>query len=289
MTFALLGSILVDGIAYAMILFMIAVGLSMTMGLMRVVNLAHGAFAMFGGFLAATLPAALGVPPVAAMLLAVVVVALAALPIERWLIRRFYRRPELDQMLVTIGVMFVLIALANMLFGSGLKAIELPEVLTGTVDLGFRSVPTHRVAVTVLGLAVLALLWFAVERSSFGIRVRAAVDNAPIAQAVGIDTRRIYAVAFAAGAALAALGGIAGAELLPMEPAYASKYLVTFLAVVAVGGHGTLFGSFLAALLLGIVETSMKYLVPQLSSVAFFATMFLVLMVRPQGLFGRHA
>lgn len=289
MTFALLGSILVDGIAYAMILFMIAVGLSMTMGLMRVVNLAHGAFAMFGGFLAATLPAAFGLPPVVAMLLAVAVVAAAALPIERWLIRRFYRRPELDQMLVTIGVMFVLIALANMLFGSGLKAIDLPQALTGTIDLGFRSVPTHRVAVTVLGLIVLALLWFTVERSSFGIRVRAAVDNAPIAQAVGIDTRRIYALAFAAGAALAALGGIAGAELLPMEPAYASKYLVTFLAVVAVGGHGTLFGSFLAALLLGLVETTTKYLVPQLSSVAFFATMFLVLLVRPQGLFGRHA
>ena len=152
-----------------------------------------------------------------------------------------------------------------------------------------RSVPVHRIAVAVLGLVVLALLWFSVERSSFGIKVRAAVDNAPIAQAVGINTTRIYAVAFAAGAGLAALGGIAGAELLPMEPAYASKYLVTFLAVVAVGGHGTLLGSFLAAMLLGMVDTSMKYLVPQLSSIAFFLTMFLVLLVRPHGLFGKRA
>ncbi|MDM0069703.1 branched-chain amino acid ABC transporter permease [Variovorax sp. J31P207] len=289
MTTTLLGSILLDGIAYAMILFMITIGLSMTMGLMRVTNLAHGAFAMFGGFIAATLPARFGLPPYAAIVVAVAAVALAAVPIERLLIRRFYRRPELDQMLVTIGIMFVLIALADLLFGSALTTLKLPDSLAGSVDIGHRSVPVHRLVVTALGLGVLAALWFSVERSSFGIKVRAAVDNAPIAQTVGIDTARIYAFTFAAGAGLAALGGIAGAELLPMEPAYASKYLVTFLAVVAVGGHGTLFGSFLAALLLGMVDTTMKYLVPQLSSIAFFATMFLVLLVRPNGLFGRHA
>jgi branched-chain amino acid transport system permease protein len=289
MSLVLLGNVLVDGFAYAMILFMITVGLSMTMGLMRVVNLAHGAFAMFGGFLSVTVASYLGLPPLAAMVVAIVVVAAAALPIERWLVRRFYRRPELDQMLVTIGLMFVLIAVANLLWGSALTAVKLPDFLTGSVQVIDRSIPLHRIAVSVLGLGVLALLWFSVERSTFGIRVRAAVDSAPIARAVGIDTARIYALTFAAGAGLAALGGIAGAELLPMEPAYASKYLVTFLAVVAVGGHGTIAGSFFAALLLGMVDTTMKYLVPQLSSVAFFLTMFLVLLVRPQGLFGRHA
>ncbi len=285
----LAGNIVVDGFAYAMILFMITVGLSMTMGLMRVVNLAHGAFAMFGGFIAAWLPLHFGAPPLVAMLVAIVAVAVASVPVERWLIRRFYRRPELDQMLVTIGIMFVLIACANMMFGSGITTLALPTFLNTSVELFGRSIPAHRIAVAVLGLAVLVVLWTALERSSFGIRVRAAVDNAPIAQAVGIDTTRIYAMTFAAGAGLAALGGIAGAELLPMEPAYASKYLVTFLAVVAVGGHGTILGSFLAALLLGMVDTATKYLMPQLSSVAFFLTMFLVLLVRPQGLFGRHA
>lgn len=289
MSLSLLGSILVDGFAYAMILFMITIGLSMTMGLMRVVNLAHGAFAMLGGFLAALLPTWLGLDPLLAMLVAIVAVAIAAVPIERWLIRRFYRRPEIDQMLLTIGVMFVVIAVCNLVFGSGLTALKLPQVMTGSVSFGERTIPRHRIVVMVLGLVVLAMLWFSVERSSFGIKVRAAVDNAPIARAVGIDTAHIYAVTFAAGAGLAALGGIAGAELLPMEPAYASKYLVTFLAVVAVGGHGTLFGSFLAALLLGFVDTTVKYLVPELSSIAFFLTMFIVLMIRPQGLFGRHA
>jgi branched-chain amino acid transport system permease protein len=289
MSLELAASILIDGVAYAMVLFMITIGLSMTMGLMRVVNLAHGAFAMAGGFLAAALPAALGLPVWLGMALAIALVALAALPIERWLLRRFYRRSELDQMLVTIGIMFICMALANIVFGSSIKSVPLPEALQGSIDIGYRLVQKHRLLVVALGVAVLVLLWFAVERSDFGIRVRAAVDNAPTAQAVGIDTARLYAVAFAAGAALAALGGIVGAELLPMEASYAGKYLVTFLAVVAVGGQGTLAGSFVAALLLGGVETTMKYLVPQLSSVAFFLTMFLVLLLRPQGLFGRRA
>jgi branched-chain amino acid transport system permease protein len=288
-SFTLVSSILIDGVAYAMILFMITVGLSMTMGLMRVVNMAHGAFAMLGGFLAAKVPLALGVPIWVGFALAIGLVGLIALPIERLLIRRFYRRDELDQMLVTIGLMFVAIAGTNLFFGSSFTSVPLPEAFNGTVDLGFRSIARHRLIVVAAGLIVVTVLWLAVDRSSFGIRVRAAVDNAPIARAVGINTTRIYAITFALGAALAALGGIAGAELLPMEPTYASRYLVTFLAVVAVGGHGNLFGSFFAALLLGIVETTMKYMVPQLASAAFFLTMFVVLLVRPQGLFGRHA
>lgn len=288
MSLTLISSILIDGIAYAMILFMITVGLSMTMGLMRFVNLAHGAFAMLGGFLAAKLPVMFGVPIWAGFVLAIGLIGLMSLPIERILIKRFYRRDELDQMLVTIGLMFVATAGANLLFGSSFSSVPLPEAFSGTVDLGFRTIARHRLIVIATGLVVVAVLWFAVDKSSFGIRVRASVDNAPIARAIGINTTTIYASTFAIGAMLAALGGIAGAELLPMEPTYASKYLVTFLAVVAVSGHGNLFGSFFAALLLGIVETSMKYMVPQLASAAFFLTMFIVLLMRPQGLFGRN-
>lgn len=289
MSFALLSSILIDGVTYAMILFMITVGLSMTMGLMRVVNLAHGAFAMLGGFLAASIPQRLGVPIGLGFVLAIAVVALLAVIFERTLLRRFYRRDDLDQMLVTIGLMFLATAAVNLMFGSTVTSVALPELFNGTVDLGFRSIPRHRLIVVGCGLVVVCVLWLTVDRSSFGIRVRAAVDNAPIARAIGIDTTKIYAATFVMGAALAALGGIAGAELLPMESTYASKYLVILLAVVAVGGNGNLFGSFFAALLLGIVETSMKYMVPQLASAAFFLTMIIVLLVRPQGLFGRHA
>jgi branched-chain amino acid transport system permease protein len=288
MSLELIGNIALDSAAYAMILFMITIGLSMTMGLLRIVNLAHGAFAMMGGFLVASLPGWLGLSVWSSIVVAIAAVALLALPIERWLLRRFYGRSDLDQMLVTIGFMFICVALANTIFGSGIVSVPLPDALQGSVEIGPRLLQRHRIFVMLLGLAVLGILWFAVERSSFGIRVRAAVDNADIAQAVGIDTTRVYALAFCSGAALAALGGIVGAELLPMEASYASKYLVIFLAVVAVGGQGTLFGSFVAALLLGTVETATKYLLPQLSSIAFFLTMFLVLLIRPQGLFGRR-
>lgn len=289
MSLELAGNILLDSVAYAMILFMITIGLSMTMGLLRIVNLAHGAFAMIGGFLAATLPSWLGFSVWGSIVVAIAAVTLLALPVERWLLRRFYGRSDLDQMLVTIGFMFICVALANTIFGSSIVSVPLPSALQGAVEVGPRMLQKHRIFVTLLGLAVLAILWLTVERSSFGIKVRAAVDNAPIAQAMGIDTTRVYAIAFATGAALAALGGIVGAELLPMEASYASKYLVIFLAVVAVGGQGTLFGSFVAALLLGGVETTTKYLLPQLSSIAFFLTMFLVLLIRPQGLLGKRA
>lgn len=283
----LFASIMIDGIAYAMILFMITVGLSIALGLMHVVNMAHGAFAMLGGFAAVTLMHRAGWCFEFAVPAAVLFTALASLPIERYLISRVYRRPELDQALLTIGVAFVAIALVNLWLGASFSAIELPPWLSGPIDLGFRSFPRHRLAVILLGFLVSAALWVFIERSRFGIRLRAAVDNAGIAQAVGINTTLLYSSAFAIGAGLAALGGIAGAELLPMEANYPVKYLVLFLAVVAVGGQGTLFGTFLAAILLGVVDTAAKYLLPDIASISFYLTMLVVLAVRPQGLFGR--
>jgi len=283
----LFASIMIDGIAYAMILFMITVGLSIALGLMHVVNMAHGAFAMLGGFAAVTLMNRASWRFEFAVPAAVLLTALASLPIERYLISRVYRRRELDQALLTIGVAFVAIALVNLWLGASFSAIELPPWLSGPVDLGFRSFPRHRLAVILLGFLVSAALWVFIERSRFGIRLRAAVDNAGIAQAVGINTTLLYSSAFAIGAGLAALGGIAGAELLPMEANYPVKYLVLFLAVVAVGGQGTLFGTFLAAILLGVVDTAAKYLLPDIASISFYLTMLVVLAVRPQGLFGR--
>lgn len=283
----LLASIMIDGIAYAMILFMITVGLSIALGLMHIVNMAHGAFAMLGGFAAVTLMQQAGWPFELAVPAAVALTALASVPIERYLISRVYRRSELDQALLTIGIAFVAIALVNLWLGASFASIELPAWLSGPVDLGFRSFPRHRIAVIALGVIVSAALWIFIERSRFGIRLRAAVDNAGIAQAVGINTTLLYSLAFAIGAGLAALGGIAGAELLPMEANYPVKYLVLFLAVVAVGGQGALFGTFLAAILLGLVDTASKYLLPDIASISFYLTMLVVLALRPQGLFGR--
>lgn len=283
----LLISILVDGISYGMILFIISIGLSITMGLMRVVNMAHGGFAMLGGFFAAAIMAWLGLSFVAGLAIATVVVALVSVPIERYLMRLVYGRHVLDQALLSIGMIYIIIAAANLLFGSSITTLQIPHALTGWVTIGQHTMPKYRIFIIVAGLIVLGFLWFAIERTSFGVRVRAAVDNSAIAQSVGINTSLLYSVAFAIGAGLAALGGIIGAQIMPMESTYALKYLVLVLAVVTVGGMGTVTGSFVAALLLGLINTAAIYLVPSLASVAFYIAMFLVLTLRPQGLFGR--
>jgi branched-chain amino acid transport system permease protein len=283
----LLISILVDGVSYGMILFIISIGLSITMGLMRVVNMAHGGFAMLGGFFAAAIMAWLGLSFVAGLAIATVVVALVSVPIERYLMRLVYGRHVLDQALLSIGMIYIIIAGANLLFGSSITTLQIPQYLTGWVTIGEHTMPKYRIFIIIAGLIVLALLWLAIERTSFGVRVRAAVDNSAIAQSVGINTSLLYSVAFAIGAGLAALGGIIGAQIMPMESTYALKYLVLVLAVVTVGGMGTVTGSFVAALLLGLINTAAIYLVPSLASVAFYIAMFLVLTLRPQGLFGR--
>lgn len=283
----LIASILVDGVAYGMILFMISVGLTVTLGLMRVVNLAHGLFAMLGGYFCAFLATRFGLPLLPGLGVAALCVATIAIVLERLLVARVYGRPELDQVLLTIGIAFFGIAGVSVLFGTSLVAIPLPHFLQGATDIGFRTIPTQRLAGLAAGLASVLGIWFILERTRFGILLRATVDKADAADALGINTRWVYAVTFALSAALAAVGGVVGAELLPIEPFYVLKYLVLFLAIVAVGGLGSIWGSFVAALLLGTIETAGKYLYPEMASVILYAVMLGVLSWRPNGLFGR--
>lgn len=280
-------NILVDGIAYGMILFMIAVGLSVTMGLMQVVNLAHGGFALIGGTLAHWFSHDLGLGFWAALSLAVAGTIAIAIPLERLIYRRIYGFGELQQVLATIGLTFLMIATVNLWQGSTLLPIRLPESLQAPVNLGFRTLPAHRIFVILLGLAIILGLWVLLDRTRFGIRLRAAVDKSDTASAIGIDTRRIYMITFAIGAGLAALGGIFGAELLPIDAYYPLRYMVLFLIVVAVGGMGSVPGSFLAALGLGLVETAARYLLPDLATITFFSLVILLLTLRPRGLLGR--
>jgi len=280
-------NIAVDGIAYGMILFMIAVGLSVTMGLMRVVNLAHGGFALIGGALAHWLGGDLGLGFWLAALLAIAGTVAIALPLERVVYRRIYGFGELQQVLATIGLAFLMIAAVNWWQGSTLLAIQLPEGLRQSLDLGFRKLTAHRAAVILVGLMVIAGLWWLLDRTRFGIRLRAAVDNRNTASSLGIDTGRIYMLTFALGAGLAALGGILGAELLPIDAYYPLRYMVLFLIVVAIGGMGSILGSFIAAIGIGVIETASRYLVPDLATIVFFSVVILFLAIRPQGLMGR--
>ncbi|KQW64959.1 branched-chain amino acid ABC transporter permease [Variovorax sp. Root411] len=280
-------NILIDGLAYGMVLFVIAVGLSVTLGLMRFVNLSHGAFAMVGGYCAALLTREAQWSFWLAVPAAVLATALLGGVLEALVLRHLYRRKELEQVLFTIGLSFVLIATTNVLVGPQVQMIPLPPLLAGSVDLGFRTLPAQRLLVIGAGCAVAALAAWTVTRTRFGIWLRAAVDHSGTASSLGIPIRTVQCASFAAGAALAGLGGILGAELMPLEPYYALKYLVLVLVVVSVGGMGSITGSLLAAVLLGVIETASKYLASEWGSLFFFVAMALLLAWRPNGLLKR--
>ena len=280
-------SIGADALAYGMVLFVISIGLSVTMGLMKVINLAHGAFAMIGGYIASYLTQQLGLPFGAALLAAILGTVLVAVPLERLLFRRIYGAPELTQVLMTIGITFVIIGIANFLMGPTLKTIVLPPALQGSLDIGFRTIPAHKLFATAIGALVAASLWFLVERTAFGIKLRATVDDAAMAGALGVRTGLVYAVSFAIAIGLAALGGVVGAQLLPIEPYYALRYMVTFLVVVSVGGAGSIPGALLACLLLGGVETTTRYLVPAYGDFFFYLAVIVIVCIFPNGLLGR--
>lgn len=281
-------SIAVDAVAYSMVLFVISIGLSVTMGLMKVVNLAHGAFAMMGGYIAAFATHQLGAPYGVAIVAAVIGTVLAAIPVERGLYRRIYGAPELTQVLMTIGITFVIIGIANYAMGPSMKTIPLPKMLEGPVDIGFRSIAAHKLFAVATGLVVAGTAWLVIERTAFGVKLRASVDNATMAGALGVRTKVVYAVSFAAAVGLAALGGVVGAQLLPIEPYYALRYMVTFLVVVSVGGAGSIPGALLACLLLGAVETTGRYLMPEFGEFFFYLAVIAIVCVFPHGLLGRR-
>jgi branched-chain amino acid transport system permease protein len=276
-------TILLDGLAYGMVLFIISVGLTITMGLMRVVNLAHGGFAMAGGYIAAMAVGG-GVPfLVAALLGAVAAGALGAIA-EMTIFRPLYRKGELAQVLMTFGLTFVVIAALTAIFGTNIRPLPVPESLSGNVDLGFRFYPAYRLFLIGAGLVLAIVLWFVIERSLFGARLRAAVDNPRMARAVGIDVDRLFTATFVMGCALAGFGGVIGAELLPLEPFYALRYLVIFLVVVTVGGLGSFRGSLAAAIVLGVIDTAGKFLFPDFAAFLLFGLVFLLLLWRPNGI-----
>lgn len=284
---ASLVSIGFHGLAYGMILYVISVGLSVTMGLMGFVNLAHGVFAMAGGYLMYSLMTRLGLPWLPALALACLLVAAGSMVLERLLYARLYTAGELPQVLFTIGLIFVAVAVARIAYGPLPLAAPLPDFLTGQVQLGARSFPTYRVGVIVAAAIIIAALWFGLERTRWGAMVRAAVDNRSMAQSIGIDTGRLFTFTFALGSGLAALGGALGADLIAMTPTYPFEQLVYFLIVVAIGGLGTLRGPFLGALLIGIGDTACKYWVPQFGAFFIYAATMALLLWRPQGLLGR--
>jgi branched-chain amino acid transport system permease protein len=279
------GSLLIDGIAYGMVLLLISAGLTVTLGVMRVVNLAHCGFAMIGGYAALALVERLGF--VGALVAATALTAALGALLERTLYRWIYATSELGQILMTIGLAFVMIASVNLVFGSTTHTLAIPEWLKGNWQFGPLVLSVYRLFLILVSAAIALGLWVMLEVTEFGVKLRAAVDNQRMARCVGIDVQRVFASTFMTGCGLAAVGGILGGQLLPLEPWYALRFLVPVLMVVAVGGLGSLKGSFFAALMLGLTDTFGRYYLPAVGAFVIYLAALVSLLWRPEGLFAR--
>jgi len=285
-------TILFDGIAYGMLLFILAVGLSVTMGLMNFINLAHGAFAMVGGYLTVVLMQRFEVPFLICLPLAFVGTALLGAVLERTLYRPMYRKPHLDQVLFSIGLAFMAVASVDYFVGSQQQIMQLPVWLKGRTELGTGSpwelgMGHYRLFIIAVCAALTVGLQYVLSATRFGSRLRASVDDPRVAAGMGINVNVVFAMTFAVGSGLAGLGGALGAEVLGLDPTFPLKFMVYFLIVVAVGGTSSITGPLLAALLLGVADVAGKYYVPKLGAFIVYSLMLAILMWRPQGLFVR--
>jgi branched-chain amino acid transport system permease protein len=309
--------VLFDGIAYGMLLFLLSVGLTVTLGMMNFVNLAHCAFAMVGGFTTVWLMAGpdfgitaftfviprLGVdlafsgihffslPPFpffATLPFAFLFAAALSVVFERVLYRRLYRASDLDQVLLTIGIAFVSVAVAAYYFGTTPQLLSVPDYLRGSFDFMGLNIGAYRLFLVGIGIVVTITLVVGLEYTRFGAQVRAAVDNQRMARGLGIDVDRTFAITFALGSGLAGLGGALAIEIVGLDYYFAFAYLVFVLIVVSVGGLGSIIGSFAAAIVIGVSDIAGKYYVPQLGSFLIYLVMLAVLMWRPAGLFGKR-
>ncbi len=283
-----LGFILLYGVSYGLVLCLVSLGLVVTMGLMRLVNLAHGAFAAIGGYIAVGLAARSGLSFPLAIVVSVFAVSALGVLAERLLFRRLYGRSELDQVVVTLGVNFIVVAAITAFFGPNSQDLPLPDYLKGDIDLGFRTFERYRLFTTLVCIAVIAALWWAFERTRIGAVLRAAVDNPSMTQAIGINVPRLFSGTFALGCGLGALGGALGAYTLPIEPTWPFKYLVLMLVVVALSGEGQIRSAVAVSLIVGIVEAGGRYLFPEAGGFLIYLLLIGLMIWRPQGLLARR-
>lgn len=278
---------LFDGVAYGMLLFTISVGLSVTMGIMHFTNLAHGSFAMGGAYLLVVLVTKLGMPFIVSVALVFILVFLVGLAAERFIFRYYYKSTPLEQVLLTIGIVFMSVAITRYLFGPLSVGFPLPSYLSGSLQFGEMFFPLYRIAIIIFGLCIAVILWLVLDRTLTGAKLRAAVERRSIAEAVGINVSLLLSVVFALGAGLAALGGALSVEILGLTPTYALDYLALVLIIVIVGGMGSVKGAFFTSLLIGIVDNGGKFLFPELGAFIVYFIAFAVLLWRPDGLFAR--
>jgi branched-chain amino acid transport system permease protein len=280
--------VLFDGLAYGMLLFLMSVGLSVTLGMMNFVNLAHCSFAMLGAYVIVTLMNAWGWPFFASLPAAFIAAALASVLLERIFFRRFYNSSELNQCLLTIGIVFVSIAGAAYIYGTDVQSVQMPRYLLGSFHVLGVDFAVYRLFLIGVALVITVLLGLTIESTRFGAQVRAAVNNQRMARGLGINVDGLFAITFALGSGLAGLGGALAIAMLGLDPSFALTYLIYVLIVVSVGGLGSISGSFIAAMLLGVSDIAGKYYVPAIGSFLIYFVMIVLMMWRPAGLFGRR-
>ncbi len=285
-------TILFDGIAYGMLLFILALGLAVTMGLMNFINLAHGAFAMVGGYVTVLLMQRAGVPFLLCLPAAFLGAALLGAVLERTLYRPLYRKPHLDQVLFSIGLTFMAVASVDWFMGSTQQFIQLPQWLRGRTEIGTGAwtlgMGHYRLFIIAVCAALTVVLQYVLSNTRFGSRLRASVDDQRVAAGLGINVNMVFLSTFAFGCGLAGLGGALGAEVLGLDPTFPLKFMIYFLIVVAVGGTSSITGPLLAALLLGIADVAGKYYIPKMGAFIVYLLMIAILIWRPQGLFVRQ-
>ncbi|MDB5517750.1 MAG: hypothetical protein JWQ17_4508 [Tardiphaga sp.] len=277
--------VLLFGISYGLVLALIAIGLVVTMGLMRVTNLAHGAFAAIGGYVSTGLMTNAGVPLPLAIVIASVVVAAFSIVVERAFFVYLYSATELEQVLLTIGLDFIVIGALTFVYGPNIYPTPLPTYLSANIDLGVRTIETYRLVVVAVSLIVIGCLWYMFDRTTLGARLRAAVDNRTMAQSMGINVPVLFSLTFALGSGLAAFGGALGAPMLPLEPLYPFKYLILVLVVVALSGFGNVKSVVGVAIVVGIVETAGRLFFPGLGAFLIYLLLIVLMIWRRDGLF----
>ena len=281
-------TLLLDGVAYGMLLFVLSAGLAVTLGLMNFINLAHGAFAMLGGYVAALLMSRAGVPFLATLPLAFLIPALVGVVLERTLYRRLYGAIPLDQVLFTIGLVLMAMPAANYLLGNQPQQINLPDFLHGRLEFQGVGIGIYRLFTIVLCGAIAAALQIFLVRTRFGAQLRAAVDDARVAAGLGVNVDLLFAVTFAVGSGLAGLGGALAADVVGgVDPSFPLKFLVIMLIVVTIGGANGILGALFGALLLGVLDVLGKYYAPSIGAFIIYAVMVATLVLRPNGLFAK--
>jgi branched-chain amino acid transport system permease protein len=276
---------LVNGAFYALL----SLGLAVIFGLLGIVNFAHGALYMLGAFAAWILLDQFGVNYWFALVLAPLIVGALGVVIERLFLRHLYKLDEIYGLLLTFGLTLIAEGIFRELYGVSGQNYPVPELLSGATNLGFMVLPNYRAWVVLASLVVCLGTWYLIERTRLGAYLRAGTENAPLVQAFGINVPMMVMLTYGAGAALAALAGVLAAPIIQVNPLMGSNLIIVVFAVVVIGGMGSILGSVITGLGLGLVEGMTRVFYPEASSIVVFVVMVLVLMVRPAGLFGKEA